>query len=59
MGFQVGASVAIKQFMEKDSVRAKLDIRELGEFKKACTPEEFRGYAEGAAKALGVELTPA
>jgi len=56
---QVGASVAIKQFFEKDSVRNKIEIRELGEFKKACSPEEFRSMAESAAKQLGVELTPA
>lgn len=56
---QVGPAVAIKQFFEKNSCREAVDTRALLEFKKACSPEEFRAYAESAAKQLGLELTPA
>jgi hypothetical protein len=50
---------AIKRFMETGG-NPPCSGRELIEFKKACTEEEWLSYGQGAAKALNVQLdTPA
>lgn len=50
-------SVAVKTFLEKDSVRGKIPAGEFMEFWKLCSEEERTEFGAFAGKAIGVEVT--
>lgn len=51
------ALMAIKTYLEKDSVQGRIPLSEFKKFLETCTEKEREEFAKVAAKELGVELT--
>jgi hypothetical protein len=52
---KMGRAAALKLFFSQGSERP-VDMKEMIEFKKACTPEQWESYGNQAAAALGIEI---
>lgn len=49
-------AVIIKRYLESGEEAKKVTMSEMKNFKVACSEEEWKEYAKGAAEALGIPM---